>query len=361
MIDPDLIRHLVPHEVQVVLIAGTNGKTTTAKMLQSILGSDDVVINQSGANLVNGIAGTVLQNPRKKYYVFEVDEANLPKMISQVGPTIIVLTNLFRDQLDRYGEVDNIAKRWQAALTLYENTLVINADDPQLAFLGQNLKTKIRYFGLGDQKYFLPKMQHATDSIYCPNCGSRLKFSGVYFSHLGEYECLKCGFKHPKNDKTDHDFQMEGVYNKYNILAAELTAEVLGVKNPKIENFKPAFGRSEEIGDTKILLSKNPTGFNESIRTVLNSNRKGPILLVLNDRIPDGRDVSWIWDVDFEMLKGFQHDIFVSGDRALDLALRLKYAEVPFEIKHELKVSWILPTYSAMLDIRKELTGKKIL
>lgn len=353
-IDRDILPKIIPNGAKVILVAGTNGKTTTAKLLASML--PGAVLNKSGANLINGLVGTVIQSKSAPYYVFEVDENNLVTAARALKPEIVILLNLFRDQLDRYGEVDKIAKNWEK---LGAKAFVINADDPQLAFLGKNLKN-VFYFGLGDRKFFLEKMPHATDSIYCPNCGSRLEFAGFYLSHLGEYRCPGCGFKHPKNHKISREYFLEGVYNKYNFLAAEVAADILKIK-PDFSGFKPAFGRSEEIGKTKILLSKNPAGFNESLRTVLNSDRKGDLLLALNDRIPDGRDVSWIWDVDFEMLKNFKHRIFVSGDRALDLALRLKYAEVSCEIKYNLNVSWILPTYSAMLDIRKELTGKKIL
>jgi lipid II isoglutaminyl synthase (glutamine-hydrolysing) len=356
-IDGSLIRELLPPEAKVILIAGTNGKTTTAKLLASAL--PGAVLNQSGANLLNGIAGTLINSQPAKYYIFEVDENNLVEMLKQVqyDNTSVILLNLFRDQLDRYGEVDSIAKKWTG---IKAKNVIINADDPQLAWLGQNLGGKVSYFGLGDKKYFLAKKQHATDSTFCPNCGQKLDFAGYYLSHLGEYECGNCGFRHPKNNLTEADYQLEGVYNRYNVLAATLVTKTLNIK-PDFHRFKPAFGRMEEIGQTKILLSKNPAGFNESLRTIINSKRSGPLLLVLNDRIPDGRDISWIWDVDFEVLQKYKHPVFVSGDRKLDLALRLKYAEVPCEIKHDLNVSWILATYSAMLDIRKELTGKKIL
>ena len=385
-VDPSLIGKLISKNSKVILVAGTNGKTTTSKMIVSLLGKS-VIHNDSGANLLNGIASVLVKNYFKKppeYYVFEVDENYLIETLKQVqGDTprvqhdtdchpdegqdlrhdhiTVVLLNLFRDQLDRYGETDKIAKNWMN-LEGWSN-LIVNGDDPQLAFIGQKMEGNVYFFGLNNKNLFLEKMQHATDSIYCPNCGDKLKFSGIYFSHLGEYKCGKCGFAHPKTNmtyKTNRKYKLEGIYNIYNYLAAELTAEVLGIKKTVID-FEPAFGRGEEINGTKILLSKNPAGFNESLRTVINSQKKGPLLLSLNDRIPDGRDISWIWDVDFEMLKQVQHDIFVSGDRALDLGLRLKYAEVPFEIKHQINVFWILATYSAMLDIRKELIGRKIL
>ncbi len=374
-IDKDILPKLIPAGAKVILVAGTNGKTTTTKLLKAALHDYHVVTNESGANLLNGIVGSVLQQKPGEYYLLEVDENNLMKVTKEIASPsarndiTIVLLNLFRDQLDRYGEVDKIAKEWENLGD--KGNLVINADDPQLAWLGKKLKGRVYYFGLGDKKFFLPKMQHATDSIYCPNCGTRLKYQGFYFSHLGEYLCPKCGFEHPKNDKgyrgnEGNMAKIEGIYNYYNVLAALLTAQVLGIKNPDFSNFKPAFGRSEEVGGAKILLSKNPAGFNESLRTVINSKRKGPLLLVLNDRIPDGTDVSWIWDVDFEELQEYKFPIFVSGDRKLDLALRLKYGGVGgFEVCDLKEVAeraiWILATYSAMLEVRKILTGKAIL
>lgn len=366
-LDRGLIPKLIPRGAKVVLVAGTNGKTTTAKLLKTALenAGKKVVLNQSGANLLNGIAGTLLQNPSGEVYIFEVDENNLPLVLWQVHPESIILLNLFRDQLDRYGEVDAVAKKWQSALSAFDRELIVNADDPQMAWIGKNYLGHVRYFGLGDKSLYLKQMQHATDSIFCPGCGSRLRFSGVYFSHVGEYSCSKCGFRHPKNNITRHGVKdsagLEGIYNLYNVMAASLAAKELGLQKVNFSGFKPAFGRSEEIGRTKILLSKNPAGFNESLRTVVNSKRRGPVYLVLNDRIPDGRDVSWIWDVDFEMLKDYEDQIFVGGDRALDLAVRLKYAEVPFSVGEKFDAAWILPTYSAMLDVRKMLTGRKIL
>ncbi len=381
-IQPRILRILsegVPH---IILIAGTNGKTTTAKMLETIL-APDAVRNASGANLDNGLVGALIANPKVKYHVFEVDEATLPNALKDLTPEIIVLTNLFRDQLDRYGEVDAIAEKWLVALGALDKntTVIVNSDDPHLTFIGTQLKTKVKYFGLEDPTLFLPKMQHATDTIYCPNCGARLTFAGVYFSHLGKWACGNCALAPQAEDMTARDFTspLEGVYNKYNTLAAALAARELGIHKDQIKEgltkFTPAFGRMENIvvngRRVKILLSKNPTGFNESLRTVAASIDKGPVLFALNDRIPDGRDISWIWDVDFEQYKDFPR-YFVYGDRAFDMALRLKYAEIKnATIIHDIReavlsvkeneVLWVLPTYSAMLDIRKVLTGRKIL
>ena len=371
-IQPGILRFLSQNAEHIILVAGTNGKTTTVKMIETILTATGrtVTRNASGANLDNGLISTFLAHPHADYYIFEVDEATLPNILKDLTPEIIVLTNLFRDQLDRYGEVDTIAEKWGVALAgLERQTIVIvNADDPHLAFIGSKVPAKVTYFGLENPMLFLPKMQHATDTIYCPSCGARLTFAGVYFSHLGKWACGNCSFVPPKEDVTSADFisPLEGVYNTYNTLAAALTAIVLGVSKSDIRealtHFIPAFGRMETVGNKTILLSKNPTGFNESLRTVFQSGIKGPVLVALNDRIPDGRDVSWIWDVDFEQYRGFTY--YVSGDRALDMALRLKYAgSTKFSIVHTIPsdTRWILPTYSAMLDIRKILTGRKIL
>lgn len=369
-IEPRILRILSKNKPHIILVTGTNGKTTTVKMLETILGNK-VCHNASGANLDNGIVSALLQNPSADYYIFEVDEATLPNILKDIAPEIIVLLNLFRDQLDRYGEVDTIAEKWLVALGGLERQtdVIVNSDDPHLAFIGSKISAKVKYFGLEDPSLFLPKMQHATDTIYCPNCGARLTFAGVYFSHLGKWTCGYCSFVPPKVDITAKDFvsALEGVYNTYNTLAAALAAKTIGIGvnriRERLKKFTPAFGRMEKIGNIRILLSKNPTGFNESLRTVAQSKDKGPILLVLNDKIPDGRDVSWIWDVDFEQYRDFPK-YYVSGDRALDMALRLKYAGIRSTIMRGIPtedVLWILPTYSAMLEIRKKLTGRKIL
>ncbi len=379
----------------IIIIAGTNGKTTTSGMTSAILrhAGYSVLHNTSGANLLNGIISSFFVSWRLvDFAVFEVDENAFAKILPFIHPKAIVLLNLFRDQLDRYGEVDTIAAFWRSSLQSFDDktTILANGDDPTIAVMTEKLRSRVVYFGLEDPKYYLPKMQHATDSIYCPKCGTRLTFGGVYFSHLGKWACGACGFTHPDVliQSSDYTSPLEGVYNIYDTLAAASVGEVLRIDKGEIQQaldqFTPAFGRMESIayqGKTiRILLSKNPTGFNESLRTILASSQKGPIMLLLNDRIPDGTDVSWIWDVDFEQLTECAYPIIISGDRVYDMAVRMAYIEkkkkqLPLQVVENLSSAivaateaakenetiWILATYSAMLDVRKIITGKKIL
>lgn len=411
---------------KVIFVLGTNGKTTTCKMIQIILSKSGgrVVVNDSGANLDNGIASALVADTdllgrlKSEAFVFEIDEASLERVSKYIKPDVVVLLNLFRDQLDRYGEVDSVAGKWGDSIrrmsgrdpstALRMTTLMINGDDPQLAYLGSLYKGEVKYFGINNPELFLVEMQHATDSIHCPKCGKRLTFGGVYFSHLGKYACGQCGFTHPKMAITSKDVTspLPGVYNLYNVMAAMLVTQYfhlsLDESKKALGDFKPAFGRSEKLiingKVVKILLSKNPTGFNESLRTALTEGGR-QFLFVLNDRIPDGTDVSWIWDVDFEMLRNDERPttprlrgasmmrerderkIIVCGERAYDLGLRLKYAGIERDKYVQIQVEinlikaiqkslemlsqgetlYILPTYSAMLEVRKILTGKKIL
>lgn len=388
---PSILRFFSQQDITIILIAGTNGKTTTSKMVETILraAGKRVTRNDSGANLDNGLVSTFLKDAgvtgklRSQYFIFEVDEASVSVVLSHLTPNVIVLLNLFRDQLDRYGEVDAIADKWSQALSGVPSKLLVNGDDPHLAYIASKLKAPVSYFGLGSSQYYKAKVEHATDAIYCPNCGKRMTFGGTYFSHLGTWTCGHCRFTHPGLDITAKDVisPLPGVYNIYNSLASALVARELGISESDAQEalgtFTPAFGRMETIQaggkNITILLSKNPTGFNESLRTALAGGAKN-IVFFLNDRIPDGRDVSWIWDVDFDVLDQKQEYV-VSGDRAYDLALRLKYegkkARVETDVQDALFTSlsnvkdgetlWVLPTYSAMLEVRQVLTGKKIL
>lgn len=400
-IEPRLLQ-LLSQQVKngVILIAGTNGKTTTALLLCTILERKGYRIahNSTGANLENGLITALLESTNllgtlnADYAILEVDENIVPRVLTPLQPRIILCLNLFRDQLDRYGEVDTISKRWTKVIsTLPPETVVIpNADDPTLSNLGQMLPQRVLFFGLNEPENYLEAIPHAVDSIYCPKCGHSLDYKGVYLSHLGDFTCPQCGFSKSKPTLESGEWSqiLVGLYNKYNTLAAATAAIELGVDEVTIRhtinNFQAAFGRAEDLvingKRVRILLSKNPVGTNETIRVVTQSTDK-TTLLVLNDRTPDGTDVSWIWDVDTEKLVERGGTLVVSGDRLYDMALRLRYSQkspdsnlnliveedlrqaIATALEHtpENETLHILPTYSAMLEVREVLTGRKIL
>ncbi|MBI4084273.1 MAG: DUF1727 domain-containing protein [Candidatus Levybacteria bacterium] len=398
-------------KVKIVIVAGTNGKTTTTKMIRTILEASGktVLQNHSGANLLNGIASSlllhsnILSTINADYAIFEIDENTLPLIIKELTPDYVLLLNLFRDQLDRYGEVHTIAKKWGKTIALLpeKTTLMLNADDPEIANLGKGVKAGVLYFGLGEEVVGKKTHEHAVDSVYCPRCGSKLSYKKIFFSHLGIWKCNACTFSRSHLNISNYTYYpLTGIYNMYNTLSAVLLARTIRIDGSIIQEalkkFSPAFGRQESIvlngKKIKIFLSKNPTGFNESLRTITSLQGK-TILLALNDRIADGRDVSWIWDIDMEeFVDGFSK-IVITGDRAYDMGLRVKYS---FDSKNqnylakpdlaprdnskvkilersdaavseglnrldEKETLYILPTYTAMLEIRKILTGKKIL
>jgi len=382
-------------QTKIVLIAGTNGKTTTAKMIRAILEGNNksVFQNQSGANLLNGIASALITEAnfsgkvKKDFAIFEIDENTLPLILKVIEPSFMVLLNLFRDQLDRYGEVDHIAKNWNTAFKdlRTKTTLILNADDPTISFLNKNTKAKVKYFGLNDLNVSTIEPQYSADSVFCPNCQTKLFYKITFFSHLGNWQCPNCSLKRPRLDiGTSKIYPLNGIYNRYNTNAAFLTCKTIGIDSKNIveslAQFKPAFGRQELINFTgkkvQIYLAKNPTSFTETLRTINQLHGKN-LLVVLNDRIPDGTDVSWIWDINIEKQIKDEHNITVSGTRAYDIGLRIKYGKqkpnlnVESDLRKAILSSlekttpdetlYILPTYSAMLEVRKILTGRKIL
>ena len=396
-----------------IVISGTNGKTTTAALLRHVLEAHGhpTVANQAGANLIFGVTAAVVNRTSwagrlpATAGLFEIDEASLPRLVQEVAPGTIVVTNLFRDQLDRYGELETTAAHLRRALTQGPEgmTAVLNADDPMVAALGDGLP-RVVYAGIDDASLLQPELQHGADAKFCPRCGSPFTFDGVYFGHVGHYRCPRGDFSRPAPDVratsvviegmermrlqvTDGtqpvavDVPLSGLYNAYNIVLSMAAAKALGVPLAKsaaaLRDFTPAFGRMErtviEGRPAVLLLAKNPTGFNEVLRTAIQFGHATSFLIALNDRIADGQDVSWIWDVDFEQLREVAAHIVVSGDRALDLRLRLKYAELP-QAHIEVVQDWrealtraahatptgeslfILPTYTAMLELRSVLT-----
>ncbi|HEX2231823.1 MAG TPA: MurT ligase domain-containing protein, partial [Thermoleophilaceae bacterium] len=345
-----------------VLVSATNGKTTTAAMVAAALERDGrrVVHNRAGSNMSWGVATALLDAGRDpgQLGLFEVDEAWLPRVARELHPRAYLLSNLFRDQLDRYGELELLADRWAELVAEQHGraSFVLNADDPLVADLGRG-RNGVTYFGLDDDSQALPDMQHAADSKHCRKCGSPYAYEAVYLGHLGRYRCPNCGRERPVPDVSATRVELHGMsgssmglrtprgelsltlplpglYNVYNALAAAALALDLGVPlatvGQALEGFAGAFGRVETIPvdgrSLSILLVKNPAGANEVLRTLTLEEGRLDLWLALNDRIADGRDVSWIWDADFELLAGRVRRVTCSGTRAEEMALRLKYA-----------------------------------
>jgi lipid II isoglutaminyl synthase (glutamine-hydrolysing) len=384
------------------LVSATNGKTTTTAMAAQILSPQvRLAHNSSGANLVSGVASTLLAARGAELGLFEVDEAALSEVARRVRPRAVCLGNLFRDQLDRYGELELLAERWRAVVRELpaDARLAVNADDPVVGDLAHERDGSLT-FGLDDQRQARPSLQHAADSKYCLRCGEPYVYATAYVGHLGDYRCPACGHSRPPLDVAARSIELgglestsfdlvtpqgsrrvrlglPGLYNVYNALAAAALTHTLGVGLDEIvaglERSVPAFGRFERItvGDRTvlILLIKNPAGANEAVRTLLDAAPPKVALVALNDAIADGRDVSWIWDVDFEPLLGGLERLVATGDRAAELALRFKYGgldEKAIEVVPDLSAALdrgleltppggrltVLPTYTAMLALR---------
>jgi UDP-N-acetylmuramyl tripeptide synthase len=385
------------------LVSATNGKTTTAAIVAGIVGGRmRLAHNRAGANLVSGVASALLAADDAELGLFEVDEGAFPDVARRVRPHTVCLGNLFRDQLDRYGELELIAERWRTAVAELDPaaSAIVNADDPLLADIARARPNALR-FGIDDPAVARERLPHAADSKYCRSCGAPYTYRAAYVGHLGDFVCPRCHQERPPLDVCARSIELDGLesvafdlvtpqgtrrvsiglpglYNVYNALAAAALALGLGASLDEIERglggFRAAFGRFERIaaGDKSVLLLlvKNPAGANEVVRTLVDAGRPRRVLVALNDGIADGRDVSWIWDVDFEPLVDGTDEVIVSGARAEELALRFRYGGVPTEkitLKNELDAALaygiettpadgelvVLPTYTAMLALRR--------
>jgi len=409
-----------------------------------------VLHNRAGANLVTGLTATALSHstlggrPRADLGLFETDEAALPQALAETQPRLVLLHNLFRDQLDRYGEVDMIATKWRTALEQLPvtATVLLNADDPAVAALGEGLTAQVRYYGLEDTRHAGDGAVHTADSQFCRRCGAPYRYSAIFYAHIGHYVCEQCGQQRPSPNYRLERLELEGtaasrlyltydggalelrlpipgLYNALNGLAASAAALLLGVAPSGIRNtleqFSAAFGRIERIdaaGKPLLLaLIKNPVGASETVRMLAGGQAPGVriggqgdketrrqgepryqlvssttpdprsptadlhLLVAINDRFADGTDISWLWDADFERLAGRVAHATVSGTRAADMAVRLKYAGVAAErvlavpeLAQALDSAlaqlspgatlYVLPTYTAMLDLRAELARR---
>ncbi len=388
-----------------VLVSATNGKTTTAAMVAEILRpSVRVAHNDSGANLVSGVASTLLRTRDADLGLFEVDEGALPEVARRLTPKALLLGNLFRDQLDRYGELELVAARWRETVAaLPEALLVLNGDDPQV---GDLARPRSRLFGVDDPSVARPALQHAADSTHCLRCGHPYDYAAAYVGHLGDYHCPNCGHARPALDVVAREIELRGLdgaaftivspegearielalpglYNVYNALAAASLTLALGAPVADVQaglgRFSAAFGRFERIpiGDRQLLmlLIKNPAGANEVIRTLVEGGAPRVAVIALNDAIADGRDVSWIWDVDFEPLVPRLDRLVATGTRAAELALRFAYGGLDrdrIEVVPSLEEALdrgleltpaggelaVLPTYTAMLALRRIVAGR---
>ena len=420
-----------------VLVSGTNGKTTTTRLISHLLRGAGLraMHNRAGANLVTGLITAVVQQtnllgrPRADVGLFEVDEATVPAALRQIRPRAMLLTNLFRDQLDRYGEVHFVAELWQQAFKDLPSdaALVLNADDPLVADLGRERAQPPLYYGVGDVSAGTAEVPHASDARLCGRCGAAYAYGVSFYGHLGHWACPSCGLTRPtpqvdavavtlRGDRgTDVRFRtprgdfaarlgLPGLYNVYNALAATACGLALGLElraiQDGLESFTAAFGRLERItvGDRALFLAlvKNPVGFTEVLRTVLADGTtdgrpttdeeaisgvganagtaagERTLLIMINDHFADGTDISWLWDVDFERLQGRVGTVVCAGTRAEDMAVRLKYALVPPDrivvepdpgqaLERALAAApadetlYVLPTYTAMLEVREVL------
>jgi UDP-N-acetylmuramyl tripeptide synthase len=418
-IDPGVLRGLAASLPQgAVLLSGTNGKTTTARMISGLLRASgrEVLHNRAGANLITGLTATMLAGCDLRGHIshdiglFETDEAALPQAMAETQPRLVIIHNLFRDQLDRYGEVDTLARAWHIALADLpaSSTVLLNADDPAVAWLGHDLAARVVYYGLDDTRHAAGAAAHIADSHFCHRCGARYHYTHAFYAHIGHYHCPACGLarpapqvrlaqldlhgtagsqlsiRHPAGT-LDLSLPLPGLYNALNALAATAAGLALEVAPEQVrgalERFSAAFGRIEKVqagadgAPMLIALIKNPVGASETVRMLTTSDEPLHLLIAINDRYADGTDVSWLWDADFEPLVARSTQVFVSGTRAEDMAVRLKYAGVPAaqlhsepDVPRALDAALaalpagatlsVLPTYTAMLELRSELARR---
>lgn len=403
-IDPNVLEELA-NDYEIIVVTGTNGKTLTTSLIVNILKQEygEIVTNPTGANLQQGIVATFLSAKKningKKFAVLEIDEATLKHVTKYITPDVFVFTNIFRDQLDRYGEIYTTYQLLvEGAKNAPDATIIANGDSP--IFNSVNLPNSHQYYGFNDQPDSEMLADENTDGVLCPHCHNILHYKMITYANQGKYYCPNCDFKRPELqyqltnlvDITNHSakfvidgeeygIEVGGMYNIYNALAAVAVGEYYGIAPDKIRQGlaynEKVFGRQEviHIGDKEctIMLVKNPVGLNQVLDTIQLAPQPFGLVSILNDNYADGIDVSWIWDGHYEKLAEMEiPEVVTSGKRVKDMTLRLKVAgledrltiqEDPEKIITEIenmesKRIYILATYTAMIDLRKDLQMK---
>jgi UDP-N-acetylmuramyl tripeptide synthase len=362
-VDSSFLRHLRRTANTIIYITGTNGKTTTANLTAHLLrfAGKNVIANLEGSNMVTGLSATLVKNTPifgwrvNEIAVMEVDEASLPKVVSECAPDYLIITNFFRDQLDRYGEVDLLIEKMKESLQRFNVKLILNGDDPFVHRFSSLQKENI-YVGLNRDACPFPAYS-MSESKFCPECQEELIYSAIHYGQLGHYHC-GCGFSRPEPtfsvEKVDSDqlgvrlsidgisypTSLKGMYNSYNALLAITMCKILGIGTKFMQegliSFNKENGRMQEflINNTnwKLNLVKNPAGANVTLSEFLQSGERKQFIFCLNDELADGEDISWVWDIDLEMANRDDVEVYIaSGKRAYDAALRMKYAGIPEE------------------------------
>lgn len=398
-IEPDLLKILRDRCRKVVVITGTNGKTTTNNLICHILRVEKLLSNLRGANMPQGIASTFIENYRDEYDwgIFEVDEGSFRKIAEDLKPDYVVVTNFFRDQLDRYGEIENTVSMVEDAIKPLDTTLILNADDPLVSQFRELGKPSI-FYGVKRNK-FSTETKTVVESQFCPLCNGYIDYDYFNYGQLGSYHCKNCGFENPDYDYyltnikehqgysfdvagkkifKDVHFKYNGTYNLYNVCAAfafcsEAEMDPDLILNG-IESFDYKLGRMEDFNFSDkvvdVVLVKNPIGLTEVVNTIYHDKRKKSILFILNDNPADGRDVSWIWDAWMDKISQIENlkTVHCSGRRAEDIATRLKYDNLPVNLikvddnmeasiekavnQSDVEIVYILPTYTAVFQTR---------
>ncbi|MBR0085607.1 MAG: Mur ligase family protein [Lachnospiraceae bacterium] len=409
--DPKLLRTLAKG-VTVIIITGTNGKTTTSRMVETCLKEAGLSYfsNKSGANLLAGITAEFAANStlsgkcKYEYAVIECDEAAFKTVSEYVDAKYVIVTNVFRDQLDRYGEVTHTLNSIRIGLQNSKNAVVcLNADDSLSASLADDIDDKVLFYGV-DTEIYKNRVKEVSDAPYCIKCKTEYKYKYMTYGHLGGFYCPKCGYHRQDPDvsvteilSTDDEksvvkmrvgdveetvtVNLPGGYNIYNAASAACLSKAMGFEPQAavkaLSEFECGFGRMEKftVGgtDMRMILIKNPAGCNQVLNFVSNIKEEAIFVVALNDNDADGTDISWIWDVDFEKLTGAVDkivEVWMTGIRAEEMAMRFKYAGFPMDrvkiifdyeelIKQMISQNrpvYIMPTYTAMLDLREKFS-----